>query len=107
VEALRSGLLPVMAWAVLARGDARLALSYAQEAAALVEREGRPEINEWLLLWIHVEALLGCGERARAAQAARTAIAYAPGLARDAAYPPAAGVRDRLSSDGPFHPPRS
>jgi hypothetical protein len=63
----------VLAWALLGRGDQQAAaLALAREAVEAAEREGRPEINEWLLLRVRVEAMSASGHdgEARAALAA-------------------------------------
>jgi hypothetical protein len=77
VEAVRAALQAVLAWALLGKGgrDATVALALAEEALALTGREGRPEINEWLLLRVHAEALHAAGRPTEAATALRAALA--------------------------------
>src|SRR5439155_6716816 len=75
VEALRPAILAVLAWALLGKGERGAALAQAREAMELSEREGRSEINEWLLLWVHVEALAANDLAGEATGALRAAVA--------------------------------
>jgi tetratricopeptide (TPR) repeat protein len=74
VEALRPAIQAVLAWALLSKGGGPTATALAREAVDLAEREGRPEINEWLLLRVRVEALAASGLSDEARGALRSAL---------------------------------
>jgi hypothetical protein len=93
LEAIRPAILAVLAWALLERNQVPEAVTLVEEAQALVDAEGRPEVNESLLQWVRARALATAGDQPRADEASRAARSRLEWRAAQIADPV---IRDRF-----------